>query len=303
MGSNRFLTREISSLQITLATFPPKAFLEAHVHDRPTFAIILDGGFDLDFTSPAIRRAHLPSPPGSIFTEPAGERHSNQVGSTGARVLVVQPDLEDAVLPTRCVALLNRINHFRDGQVSTAARHCARELVQPDDLTPLALEGLALQMLADAARLGGDRRLPDHRSPPSWLNRAVELIHDCSRKTLRIQEVATAAGVHPAHLAEVFRTTYRMPIASYMRRVRIEWAADRLVHSREPVAQIAAATGFADQAHLTRWFKRTTGLTPAAYRRVRSGRGGAPDAVALLSATLPEPNPDAPVPTTRKGCC
>ncbi|MFN2315109.1 MAG: helix-turn-helix domain-containing protein [Gemmatimonadales bacterium] len=266
MGSNRFVTRESSNLMVTLASFPAGAALEPHVHDRPTFAVILDGGFDLAFTSPGIRRKLHPSPAGSIFTEPAGEEHSNQVGSTAARVLVIQPDVEAAELPTRCMALLNQINHFRDGPISAAAHRCAREFVLTDDLTSLALEGLGLQILMEAARV--DSKL-HHGAAPRWLQQAIEFIHAHSRHTLRIIDIASVVGVHPAHLAAVFRAVHRMPIATYVRRLRIEWAADRLLSSTDSVAQIAAAAGFSDQAHLTRWFKRITGSTPAAYRRTR----------------------------------
>lgn len=269
MGSNQFLTRETNELTVTLASFPAGAFLVPHTHDRPTFAVILDGGFDLTFTSPGIGRKRLPSPPGSVFTEPAGERHSNQVGTTGAKVLVIQPDMALAQLPTPFEGLLNRINHFRDGPIMASACRCARELRLADDLTPLALEDLALQILAEA--VGPDARA-GVQSGPSWLARAVEYVHDRARRTIRIDEVAAVAGVHPAHLAAVFRAVHRMPLATYVRRLRVEWAADRLVHSPDSVAQIAASAGFADQAHLTRWFKRITGSTPAAYRRSRRWR-------------------------------
>jgi AraC family transcriptional regulator len=92
-------------------------------------------------------------------------------------------------------------------------------------------------------------------------------VHARFREHLRIDEIAHAAGVHPAHLAAVFRRVHRMPLGSYVRRLRVDWAADRLIGTNNPISAIAAEAGFADQAHLTRWFRRVTGVTPAAYRR------------------------------------
>jgi len=74
MGSPRFETYDARSSLVTLLWFPPGAVLEPHVHDSPTFAVILSGGFDLAFTNPAIPRQRLSCPRGTILTQPAGER-------------------------------------------------------------------------------------------------------------------------------------------------------------------------------------------------------------------------------------
>jgi len=274
MGSQRFVTRDVSALQVTLASFPPCGVLEPHIHERPTFAVMLEGAFDLRFTSPAIRRRTLSCPPGTIFTEPAGEKHANYLGHGGARLVVVQPDVHRGDLPRRCLTLLEGINHFRDGPIEATARRLAIELSRPDDLTPLATEGLALEMLAEAARLDNGHRLSGHAAP-AWLQLAIEFAHAHFRGPVRVADVAEVAGVHPAHLAAVFRRVHRMPLASYMRRLRVDWSADRLLTSSDPISIIAASAGFADQAHLTRSFRRVTGTTPAAYRQAHRGRGPA----------------------------
>lgn len=268
MGSPRFQVHEARGCLVTLAWFPPGATLDAHVHDRPTCATMLEGGFDLAFTSPAIRRSRLACLPGTIFTEPAGEKHANYVGPHGARVVVLQPDLRAAQLPASCIAMLDRVNHFRDGPMGVAARRIAREISAPDDITPLAIDGLVLEMLAQAARFNAEAAFREHELP-AWFCRASDLVHDHFRDCLRIDQIAAAVGVNPAHLAALFRRVHRVPLGSYMRRLRVDWAATRLVETDSPIAAIAAEAGFADQAHLTRWFRKTLGATPSAYRRDR----------------------------------
>ncbi len=79
-------------------------------------------------------------------------------------------------------------------------------------------------------------------------------------------EVASAIGVHPAHLARVFRAHYGISVGEYGRRVRLAWAATEIARGHTSLATVATQAGFADQSHFTRLFKRYVGITPARYR-------------------------------------
>jgi len=116
---------------------------------------------------------------------------------------------------------------------------------------------------------GCGRPAPSARNAgrPRWLAEARALLHDRYRENLRLGDIATAVGVHPVHLARVFRLSYGMPVGSYARGLRLTWAAGRLRDSGDSIAQIALEAGFFDQSHFTRAFKQHFGRTPLAYRR------------------------------------
>jgi AraC-like DNA-binding protein len=105
---------------------------------------------------------------------------------------------------------------------------------------------------------------------PAWFARVEELIHDRFREPLRMEQLAVEAGVHPSHLARVFRSRYGASPGAYLRRLRLEWAADRLAASDAGVSTVALEAGFADQSHFTRAFRRRYGVPPARYRQMRS---------------------------------
>lgn len=268
MGAARSVQRDLGPLRLTHASFPPGARLASHIHDRATFGVMLSGGFDLRFASPALTRRDYACEAGRIFTEPAGESHGNDIGSGGADVLVLQvdPESSDASVEPFRALLLDEIHHFRHARVTLNARRMVRELESPDALSDLALEALALESLVHAGRLLRDAAPGD----PAWLRRAEELVRERFREALRIADVAEVVGVHPAHLATVFRRKHGMPLGTFIRRLRLEWTADRLTRSSASLSSIAYEAGFADQSHFTRAFKRYTGLTPGAYRRARS---------------------------------
>jgi AraC family transcriptional regulator len=258
MGSSSFRSLDTGDFHLAEAWFPPDELLSRHTHDRASVAIMLDGSFDLKVPG----RVHH-CPPTATFVEPAGEVHANYMGRLGARVVVVQPDPAATDLLRPFAPVLDRVSHRHHAGLAEQAERLAREMRQADDLVPLAAEAATLELLVTLARLDRDER----RGPPPWLLRAQEVVHARFAEPLRVAELAREADVHPAHLARAFRLHFRMTLGSYVRRLRLDWAARALAGSDAPLAALALAAGFADQSHFTRAFKRHTGLTPNVYRR------------------------------------
>ncbi|HEY1004477.1 MAG TPA: AraC family transcriptional regulator [Streptosporangiaceae bacterium] len=261
LGSSWSRCIDVDGFRVTRVRFPPMLKLPLHTHERATVAVILNGSFD-----GLMRSSSHPCPVASVLTELPGEPHGNLFERAGADVLTVQPDPARLELLEPFAGLLGEVNHQRDLVATALARRVADELRAPDGVTPLAVEGLVLEMLALTARL---RNVPEPgagRRPPHWLGQARDLLHDRYGEHLRVTDLADAVGVHPVHLARVFRLHYGTPVGAYLRGLRMTWAAGRLTESDDGIAQIAIQAGFFDQSHFTRTFKRQFGLTPLAYR-------------------------------------
>jgi AraC-like DNA-binding protein len=92
-------------------------------------------------------------------------------------------------------------------------------------------------------------------------------MHDCLGVDL--DELAGAAGCSRFAAYRAFTSVYGLPPSDYQRQLRIRQARRLLADGTSP-AVAAAEAGFADQAHLTRWFRRYYGITPGAYQSARS---------------------------------
>ncbi|MBB3360484.1 MULTISPECIES: helix-turn-helix domain-containing protein [unclassified Novosphingobium] len=101
---------------------------------------------------------------------------------------------------------------------------------------------------------------------PSQIARVRALVAEKMEAPISVDDLARAANLSPIHFARQFkRSTGRAPY-QYIIEQRVERARD-LLRGDLPIAEIAVRCGFTHQEHLTRIFGRTTGVTPAAYRR------------------------------------
>ena len=135
-----------------------------------------------------------------------------------------------------------------------------------DDVAPAAIEGLVLEILADASRF---QRQDLPGKYPRWLIHAKDLIHARFMEALSLSDVAAIVEIHPVSLARAFRAHYGCSVGEFIRRVRIEEACKLMLSRDLPLTEVGLATGFADQAHFSRTFKRVTGLTPGQFRTTR----------------------------------
>jgi AraC-like DNA-binding protein len=97
---------------------------------------------------------------------------------------------------------------------------------------------------------------------------ARELLNSRLADPPSLDELAAVTGLSPFTLLRAFRAETGMPPHAYLNQVRVR-RARRLLDGGLAPAEVAAHTGFADQAHLTRHFKRVVGVPPGAYQRER----------------------------------
>jgi AraC family transcriptional regulator len=102
---------------------------------------------------------------------------------------------------------------------------------------------------------------------PGQRRRIEEHIEADLGETLSLAGMAAELGLAPCQFARAFRQSFGAPAYAYVIARRLARARRMLVETAAPIKEIAAACGFADQAHLTRLFAREMGATPAVFRR------------------------------------
>jgi len=143
------------------------------------------------------------------------------------------------------------------------ARRLRNEFRHWSQGSELIAEGLVFEMLGHAAKADGRTQ----KIAPLWLDRVVEKLEHEFLEDHTNEELAREAGVHPVHLSRTFRKHCGRTIGSFVKEKRVHHAMLLIEQGHMTLAEIASASGFSDQRHLSRGFKEVVGITPGAFRR------------------------------------
>lgn len=161
------------------------------------------------------------------------------------------------------------IENFNDAGFAALQREVRRSLLGDPLVEPAYLGSLADAMMTRiACRLSGRSIEPQKKEvlPPFVLRSVTRQIEETLAETIRVEEIAKQVGLSRSHFSRAFQAATGQTAQEFIITRRICRARDLLIETEQNVAEIAVATGFSSQAHLSSAFKKRLGVTPARYR-------------------------------------
>jgi AraC-like DNA-binding protein len=246
--------RDLGTLTVSDVAFAPWTELAPHRHERPQLSLLLRG--EMLEAGTSFGAVHVPS---SALFRPAGYCHHNTFYAD-TRGLVIEVDerhrlsaaLRDLTAPASAAS----------PQLLTLGRRIRTELAGGAVASGLALEGLVLEFAAAFLR----------SIPPRWLADVQASIAASRKRTVDVDALAARHAIEASELEHSFAEHAGCTPAEYARRCSIERAKELLATTRMTLAEIAVETGFFDQAHFTRAFRKATGTTPSRFGVRRQSR-------------------------------
>ncbi len=160
---------------------------------------------------------------------------------------------------------------FQDGLLRQIGLALWRELEQAAPAGKLYAQTAAQMLAVHLLRHYTFAPIRIEEASPALTQHQVKRVTDFVladlRQDLSLDALAEQVGLSPYHFARLFRQTTGESPHQFVLRQRIEKAQSLLTETNAPLAYVALASGFANQSHLTRLFKRHLGLTPKAYRK------------------------------------
>jgi AraC-like DNA-binding protein/quercetin dioxygenase-like cupin family protein len=237
---------EASGATLRHALYEAGAKVPPHSHDRPTLLYGVGGPcVETASNSHVIRRR--------LVYHPAGYEHSLEfVGATHVVTIEIDPvglGVDSALLPEDSVPLIAPL--YND---------VWRALVR-------VAEASDSQAAKDAVENAARRALAFMLTPkPEWLMQAVDALH-CHWKTIpSATALAARLSLSPQYICRAFKKSVGVTTQQYALLLRLDYARGLLWGTSMPISEVAAATGFADQSHLTRALSLYSEKTPGALR-------------------------------------
>jgi len=283
-GDPNVLERLLGNVTCTLSScgwyeFPPGWSIPERALDVHVAYICVDGALEVRFDGPDDAPVEVAS--GAVILAPAGARH--RVANHGAgplRLLTVHftARIHD-VLDMPAVYGLPRMLRPSPAGLARIEAVVHAMLAELDERKP----GCALVANADCGRFvallwretvaGGSGHMPVVSARAGDVVRLApvfRLIAERYAERPTLAQLAAAVHLEPDYFATVFKRATGSPPLQYVAAYRLGRVRTLLAATDEPIARIAARTGFSDSFYLSRAFRRAYGMTPSAYRKSRN---------------------------------
>ncbi len=259
---------DIGDVELLHARYISHTFAR-HTHDGFAVGVIEEGVEAFDYHA-----AHHTAPGGSIVVFNPGEVHTGESATREGwrfRMFYFDPAILQRAA-SEFSGSQRDIPFFaqpviRDESLFQSLRqlHCCLEA----ESLALERESRFLLTLAQlAVRHADDRPSADTVGhEPGAVRKARRYLEDRYMENVTLHELVQLTGLSAFHLLRVFRHATGMPPHLYLEQVRVH-RARKLLRSGSSIADVSTLTGFADQSHFTRHFKRMTGVTPGQYRKI-----------------------------------
>jgi AraC-like DNA-binding protein/mannose-6-phosphate isomerase-like protein (cupin superfamily) len=137
----------------------------------------------------------------------------------------------------------------------------------------LKKEELFLYLLEELIQMHSDLTI---HSPVSETSNEIKTIcnylEENYTKTITLKDLSNLTGWSKFHLLRSFTKQKGISPYSYLETIRVNHAKKLLEQGVKPI-EVSFLTGFSDQSHLTKFFKRQVGLTPKQYMRIFENEG------------------------------
>jgi AraC-like DNA-binding protein len=241
-----------------------------HAHETYTFGIIEAGVEEFEYGGSLLRAGT-----GAVALLDPDIVHTGQAGTAAGwsyrvlypKVCVVTDVAAELGWPAGPPRFPQTVLY--DPAAAALVRSAHRSAEHGDDLASSTLLRTALAGLLRGHAAGGPAASPGQaRRAPAAVGAVRDLLHERLADPPTLAELAAMTELSQFALLRAFRAEMGLPPHAYLNQLRVR-RARLLLDDGVPAADVAAQVGFADQAHLTRHFKRVVGVPPAAYQRER----------------------------------
>ena len=239
---------------LSLTLHPPNSIIEKHSHEKPYLCLLTSGNYrEESYKSTMIKN-------GSAIFRTAHYEHANQFSNEQGICLNLEIDSPSDLLIQHDLRL-PKIEFEQKGSIDLyRLLYAFKNEVSTDVLNIYCYESLTahFNMLPIQGKL-------------NWINQVKDYINDDPFSILSLNKLSQEFHLHPNYIIRKFKEVTGFKLSEYLTKVRLEHATRSLTQTDEKMTEIALNSGFYDQSHFNKKFKKFFHTTPRKFKKTVKG--------------------------------
>lgn len=239
---------------ISLTHHPANSKISLHAHDNPYLCFLASGAYREESNSVDIISQ------GEVLYRVANYEHSNSFSDQGGLCLNIEMNDYDQFMNRNELHLPVEVSKQKGVIELYKLLYGLKQGLPNDIINIFCYES----MIAVVHVFNGKGDL-------NWVRKVKERINDNPIESISLDKLSIEFSLHPNYIVRKFKEITGFKLSEYLTKMRLEHAMKYLVSSQENITSIALASGFYDQSHFNKHFKKYLEATPNHFRKVLKG--------------------------------
>ena len=248
-------SKEVESFSISIGWNTPETIVPNHSHEKPYLCLCLDG----TYTETNYKTSTLIDPGACIFRS-ANYEHANQFYEYDVKLLNVEINNPTEFMEENDFKLPES-EILRKGTLDLYRLLYSYKLGVSDDL---------LNILCYESTIKHFDMLPV-RGKLDWVRKVKERILDDPFTSISLSRFSREFNLHPNYIVRKFKAITGYRLSEYLNKTRVELSLKKMIQSDDSLTNIAVDSGFCDQSHFNRNFRKHFSDSPKKIRKLLKG--------------------------------
>lgn len=257
--SNQYFGITTASLRtenfnISLTNHSANSKIASHAHNKPYLCLLASGTYKEESNTTDIIE------PGEVLYRVANYEHSNRFLSTGGLCLNVEFNDYEQFITLNEIQLPSKVSKQKGVLELYKLIYGLKQGLPNDIINIYCYES----MIASIHVFNGT-------GDNHWVKKVKELINDNPLESISLDKLSLEFSLHPNYIVRKFKEITGFKLSEYLTRTRLEHSLKQLLTNKESITSIALDTGFYDQSHYNKSFKKLIDTSPSHFRKVMKG--------------------------------
>lgn len=242
------------NFNISLTQHSADSQISLHAHDKPYLCLLASGIYkEKSNTTDIITHGEV------VYRTPNYE-HSNSFSNKGGICLNIEFNNHEQFMVLNELQLPDKVSKQK-GSVEVYKLLYALKQGLPNDILNIYCYESMITVI----------NVFDSKGDINWVKKVKELINDNPLANISLDKLSIEFSLHPNYIVRKFKEITGFKLSEYLTRIRLEYSINILLTSKENMTAIAIESGFYDQSHFNRNFKKHITTTPLHFSKVMKG--------------------------------